>query len=212
MDTDKKRLLEIFRSKSVNYGKYSLASGKTSNYYIDCKETCNDAIGVTLIGEIVFEMIKKIDKNVTAVGGLEIGAISIGTSTIMAALKESYLLKSFTVRKEPKQHGRKKQVEGNLGEGDNVIILDDVITTGSSTIRAVKAVEKLGANIVMVICLVDRGEGGAKNIKDQGYNMQSIFTVNDLLDAEKIKGKNKHATASRITASCESRVFQAQFI
>jgi len=178
-------LLEILKNKSVSYGDFTLSSGKKSKYYIDSKKTTFDAEGATLAGEIFFERIKSLPAKVDTIGGLTLGADQIAISTIITALRQDTFLKAFTVRKEPKEHGMKKYIEGNLSESDKVVIIDDVITTGSSTIKAIDAVEKAGAKIIRVIALVDRCEGGRENIVKRGYEVDSIFTIDQLLDKKK---------------------------
>lgn len=211
MDPGKKELLDILRTKSISYGEFVLSSGKKSPYYVDVKSTTGDARGVTLAGKIVFELIKGFDQNITAVGGLTMGADPITTSTIIEALEENRDIKGFWVRKEPKSHGKRKLIEGNLDESDNVIILDDVITTGNSTIKAIKAVKEFGAKIVAVIALVDRLEGGKENISQLGYNVFSLFTIDDLLDVNKINKGNNNGSDEEFTFINEKRILQKEF-
>ncbi len=187
MQTEKSRLLKILREKSVSYGNFTLSSGTKSSYYIDAKLTTFDPRGVSLVGKLVFEIIKDKGKEVSAVGGLTMGADPIAISTIIAAMKEKYPLKGFSVRKEPKPHGKRKLIEGNLDIKDKVVILDDVVTRGASTEKAIQAVKDFGCDIVMVIALVDRLEGGTERIIKLGYDVYSIFTINDLLDSTKLK-------------------------
>lgn len=190
MHNDKLRLLRILREKSVAYGHFTLSSGKQSDYYVDAKLTTFDPEGVSLVGRLVFQMIRGKGAHVSAVGGLTMGADPIAISTMIAALKQNHPLKGFSVRKEAKSHGKKRLIEGNLDVTDNVVILDDVITTGASTLRAIEAVREFGANIVMVVALVDRLEGGAEEIKRSGYGVETIFTINDLLEPGRLKEAN----------------------
>ena len=180
MNKEKQSLLGIIRERSVSYGNFTLSSGKQSKYYVDAKLTTFDAEGISLIGKTLFEMIKHQQPPITAIGGLTMGADPIAISTIMAAREKGFLLKAFSVRKEPKAHGKKKLIEGNLDPTDYVVILDDVITTGSSTIKAIEAVREYGAKIVLVIALVDRHEGGTDKIKNMGYMVQSVFDIDEL--------------------------------
>ena len=193
MKTDKQSLLEILKEKSVSYGDFTLSSGKSSKYYIDSKLTTFDPKGVALAGRVVFEIIKSTKKKITAVGGLTMGADPIAISTIIAASHENFPLKGFSVRKEPKSHGKRKLIEGNLDVSDNVVILDDVITTGGSTISAINAVTEFGSKIELVVALVDRCEGGTEKIRELGYDVTSLFTVGDLICLEKLEVGNSHS-------------------
>ncbi|MDO8550679.1 MAG: orotate phosphoribosyltransferase [Ignavibacteria bacterium] len=183
-------LLKVLKNKSVSYGDFTLSSGKKSKYYIDSKLTTFDPKGISLIGEIFFERINSLPVKADAIGGLTLGADQIAISTIIFGLKCNTYLKAFTVRKEPKEHGMKKHIEGNLSETDKVVIIDDVITTGSSTIKAIEAVEAIGAEIIKVIALVDRCEGGREKIIKRGYEVDSIFTVNELIDKNYLNPDN----------------------
>lgn len=197
MQNDKLRLLEILREKSVSYGDITLSSGRKSRYYVDSKLTTFDPEGVSLVGKLVFEIVKDKGEEISAVGGLTMGADPIVIATIIAALNEKYRLKGFSVRKEAKSHGKKKLIEGNLGIKDKVVILDDVITTGSSTIKAIKAVKEFGCNIIMVVALVDRCEGGIEEIRKLGYDVRTIFTIDDLLDSTKLEEVNSNANSGK---------------
>lgn len=181
----KKRLLEILKKKSVSYGNFTLSSGKKSYYYVDSKLSTYDPEGIILAGQIMYEMVKNSD--VTAIGGLTMGADPLVISSIMAGYTDDRMIKGFSVRKEAKSHGKKKLIEGNLVISDKVVIVDDVITTGNSTIKAIEAVEEFGAKIIAIISLVDRQEGGKENIGKIGYSVNSIFTINELIDLNEIK-------------------------
>lgn len=205
----RQKLHEILK-KNISHGNIILSSGKLSSYYVDSKLTTFDAEGISLIGKIVFEIIKKKKPCVTAIGGLTMGADPIAISTIIAALANSVSLKAFSVRKEPKTYGKKKLIEGNLETSDNVVILDDVITTGSSTIKAIDAVREFGANIVMVVALVDRCEGGTEKIRSMGYDVQALFNVDELLDYSKIIEAQENGTNSKFERIAESGILQAE--
>lgn len=212
MRTDKSRLLKILREKSVSYGHFTLSSGKKSNYYVDSKLTTFDPEGVSLIGKLVFEIIKNKRVKISAVGGLTMGADPIAISTIIAALNEKYPLKGFSVRKEAKSHGKRKLIEGNLEVSDKVVILDDVITTGSSTIKAIEAVSELGSKIITVVALVDRFEGGTEKIRKLGYDVQAIFTINDVLEPVKLKEVPSNAKYRESYVLSEQGFFQKELI
>lgn len=212
MQSDKLQLLKILREKSVSYGNITLSSGRKSSYYVDSKLTTFDPGGVSLVGKLVFEIIKDKDEEISAVGGLTMGADPIAISTIIAALNEKYPLKGFSVRKKAKSHGKRKLIEGNLDIKDKVVILDDVITTGSSTIKAITAVREFGCNIIMVVALVDRREGGTKKIKKLGYDVHAIFTIDDLLDLTKLEEVNSNANSGKSNIFSEQGVFQKKLV
>ena len=161
------RLFEIIFKQSFKYSKepiFKLQSGKMSNFYIDVKQTTLSPEGSMLVGEAVFDIIK--DKDVKAVGGLTLGADPIAMSTAFAALKNKKEIFPFIVRKEPKGHGTGKQIEAAFPFPQNVFVLDDVITSGESTIKAIEACKREGLNVKGVVCVIDREEGGKKKIED----------------------------------------------
>ncbi|MDO8723539.1 MAG: orotate phosphoribosyltransferase [Syntrophales bacterium] len=165
----KKRLAEIVLKKSFAYRDtppFTLTSGRTSNFYFNCKLTTLDPEGMNLIGEIVFEMVREAD--VTAAGGLTLGADPIANALSLISYQKGKPIKSFTVRKEAKEHGTKSAIEGDVRAGEKIVILDDVITTGGSTITAIERAREAGLAIDRVIVLIDREEGGRENIVEKG--------------------------------------------
>jgi len=204
MDFEKRNLLEVLKLRSVSYGDFTLSSGKKSFYYVDAKLTTYDPEGIILIGKIIYEMIEGYE--VTAIGGLTMGADPICISTIMAAFQDGKRIKGFSVRKKAKEHGKMKQIEGNLDKSDRVVMIDDVMTTGSSTIQAIKAVEEFGAKIVLVVALVDRCEGGKENISKLGYKVDSLYTISDLIDFNK-RGKNAKKFRNTKNSDTERHLF-----
>ena len=141
----KERLIELLLEKSFKFSEepiFKLTSGGMSNYYIDCRATTHSAEGKHLIGSIIFAMIKDLD--VQAVGGLTMGADPIACAVSHVAYLTGRNIGSFSVRKEPKQHGTQRQIEGDVRHGDRVVIVDDVITTGASTIKAIQAARDAG--------------------------------------------------------------------
>ena len=185
--TARVRLLEILKAKSVFFGDFTLASGAKSTYYIDCRLTTLDAEGATLIGEVLAPKILskagELGVDVSAVGGLTMGADPIALATAMASHRDADLktLQAFVVRKEAKDHGKGKQIEGNFSEGDCVVAIDDVITTGGSTLKAVDAIEAAGGKVAFVAVLVERGNAGRSAIEGRGYPVISVFAQEDLL-------------------------------
>ena len=176
---------------------FKLASGTISDTYIDCKKTTLTAKGSYLIGNIFFDRISHL--NVDAIGGLTLGADPIALAVAQISYSKNHPINAFIVRKDPKEHGLKQAIEGDVKQGDNVIIVDDVITTGSSTIKAIQRAREFGLNIIKVIVLVDRQEGGKANILDQNVDLEAITTKQDLLDEyyRRTKGIDKERVLSR---------------
>jgi len=176
----KDRLAEILKDKSILRGNFTLASGKESDYYIDGRLTTLDSEGLSLIGEIFLEEILR-DPKINTVGGPTMGADPIVGSVLTQAGIKDIALNGFLVRKEAKDHGTGKLIEGNLNEGDNVVVVEDVVTTGGSVLKAIYALEKAGATICKVMVIVDREEGAEGKFEELGYDYFSIFKISDLL-------------------------------
>jgi orotate phosphoribosyltransferase len=182
----KEQLRTLLQQKSVCHGEFTLASGAKSDFYVDARVTTLDPRGACLIGEVGWELVKetasKLGKRVDAIGGLTLGADPVALSIGIAAQRQdpSGPLQVFTVRKAAKEHGRQKRIEGNFSPGNSVVVVDDVITTGGSTIQAIDAIEEAGGQIAFVIVLVDREEGGLANIENRGHKVIPIFTRGDL--------------------------------
>jgi len=184
----KKQLLDIIKKESVFTGEFTLSSGKKSNYYIDMRRTTLHPLGARLIGEIIFDMIK--DMDIDCIGGPTMGADPIvsGVSIASSAVSEKQTASSigkylpgFYVRKEAKSHGTMKIIEGIFKPGNRVVIVEDVVTTGASTLKTIKAVKTEGGKVVRVIALVDREEGGKESIQKEGYEFESIFQKSEIL-------------------------------
>ncbi len=179
----KTRLLEMLLEKSFQYNKdpvFKLVSGKMSNYYVNCKMTTLNAEAMLLIGRIFYEKVKPL--GITAIGGLTQGADPIAVAAAMTSGMEGMGINAFVVRKVAKEHGLKKLIEGDVHQGDRVVIVDDVITTGQSTIDAIDRARNEGLQVVKAVVLVDRQEGGRENIEKKGVPVESIFTINDLME------------------------------
>ena len=186
----KERLGEIILERSFKYSEnppFTLASGRQSNFYFNCKPTTLDPEGMNLIGAIIFDMLK--DTDVTAAGGLTLGADPIANALAVISYQKGKPIKSFIVRKDVKDHGTKSAIEGNVGPGEKIAIIDDVITTGGSTITAIEQARKAGLNVQMVITLIDREEGGRENILKYVDHIRSILTRTEVMDlrAKKMK-------------------------
>ena len=183
----RERLLALLKLKSVFHGDFLLASGGRSSFYIDCKLTTLDPVGATLAGEVMFDLICGVAKEralkLDAVGGLTMGAdplaLAIGMRSVLSAAGQP--LQVFSVRKSPKAHGQHKLIEGNFQAGNHVVVLDDVVTRGESTLKAIEAVEQSGGHVELVAMLVDREEGGRQKILDRGNPVVSVFGRNEVL-------------------------------
>lgn len=178
---EKDRLLKILKALSYEEGDFVLVSGKKSSYYIDAKETTLNPEGMYLVGNIMFAMVKEIS-GVDAVGGVSIGGDPLVCAVVLTAFGRKDNLAGFLIRKEPKGHGTNRWVEGgkNLRKGMSVIILEDVVTTGGSSLKAIEATEKEGYSVKGIVAIIDRLEGGKDIIESKGYIFKSIFTLNDL--------------------------------
>jgi orotate phosphoribosyltransferase len=176
---EKARLLEIIKQKSLLLGKFKLVSGAVSNYYLDMKPTMFDPEGAHLVAELVFDLVKD-ERDVDAIGGLELGAVPI----IVAVCARSWHgrpVAGFVVRKEIKDHGTERKIDGNFKPGGTVVLFDDVTTKGGSVMQAVRAVRARGARVKTVITLVDRLEGAEENLGKEGIALVALYTTRDLL-------------------------------
>lgn len=179
MDENKKQLLQIFFQRAFQRGNFVLASGAISSYYIDSKKALFNSQAIDLLGTVMFEVAKALRPN--AIGGLEVGAIPL-TAAVLGKFHQSGIsLEGFFVRKKVKDHGSKQRIEGQVKAGDRVVILDDVLTTGGSAMEAFDEVEKAGATVAGVICIVDRLQG-AKELFQKKCPFHSIFTIDDFLN------------------------------
>src|SRR6266480_1651406 len=194
--TPKEQLLEILKEKSVCRGTFALASGRQSDFYVDAKLTTSEPRAALLVGSVGWELVKEIARarnvQVDSIGGLTMGADWMALSIGIAAYLDSPSRdnQTFSVRKSAKKHGRHKLIEGNFSAGDSVVIVDDVVTTGGSTLQAIDAIEASGGNVAFVIVLVDRQEGGREEIEKRGHKVVPIFTRADLVDRN--AGRRSH--------------------
>jgi orotate phosphoribosyltransferase len=182
----KQRLAEIILEKSFQYRDnppFTLASGKTSNYYFNCKTTTMDPEGMYLIGNILFDMLG--DADISAAGGLTLGADPIANALSLISYQKKKPIKSFVVRKDVKDHGTKKAVEGNVTTGERVVIIEDVITTGGSTVTAIEIAREAGLVIDRVIALIDREEGGRENIKKYLDRVDAVLKRSEIMNLYK---------------------------
>jgi orotate phosphoribosyltransferase len=159
---------------------FKLSSGKMSSFYFNLKKTTYSPLGQYLIGNLVFDKVKELGLKPRAIGGLTMGADPIATATAYTSHVRNEPIEAMVIRKEPKGHGTMSQIEGNVTSGDEVIIIDDVVTTGGATIKAIEAARTAGLKIIAVIILLDRCEfDGRQNIERLGYPVHSILTIQD---------------------------------
>ncbi|MFN7064607.1 MAG: orotate phosphoribosyltransferase [Aquificaceae bacterium] len=158
---------------------FKLSSGKLSRHYIDLRSITFWPYGLFLLGKVMYENLK--DFHPDGVGGLTLGADPIAYAISMVSYLEGGYIKPFVVRKEPKAHGTGKQVEGLLRAGSRVVVLEDVITTGASALKAVQACRREGLEVIGVYAIVDREEGGKENLEGEGIEVYSLFKVSELL-------------------------------
>ncbi|MEW6108428.1 MAG: orotate phosphoribosyltransferase [Nitrospirota bacterium] len=184
----KKRLTELILEKAFKYSAepvFKLVSGRMSNYYFNCKAVTLNPEGMHLIGNIIYEMIK--DSGAKGIGGLTLGADPIANAVAYTSYLKGNPVEAFVVRKTAKSHGTMQWIEGNISKGDGVIIVDDVITTGKSTIEAVNRAKEAGLEIVRVIALIDRQEGGRENIESLGLNVEAVITRDEVMESYRSK-------------------------
>ena len=172
------RLLEIIRTRSVRRGHFTLASGATSDVYLDMKPTMFDPEGAALIGAVIVERLKA-HPDISRVGGLELGAVPIVTAVSQASWPDRPI-PSFVVRKAKKDHGTQQAIDGNFTPGSKVVLVDDVTTKGGSVMQAVHAVRAQGGTVKFILSIVDRLEGAEENLGREGVALQPIFTARDV--------------------------------
>lgn len=179
--TKRTRLLELLRSRAFQEREVTLSSGRTSNFYIDTKKVSLDAEGACLIGELFHMLVDELAPSAIAVGGLTLGADPLATATSIASWTAGRPRSAFIVRKEPKGHGTNEWVESaGLSAGAPVVILEDVVTTGASTLRAIERARLAGFSILHAIALVDRLEGGYEAVAAQ-TPLTALFSRRDFL-------------------------------
>jgi len=179
--------MELVRKKSIFHGDFTLASGAKSKYYFDCRLTTLDPKGAWLVGQTVHGLIRREEAvrniKIDAVGGLTMGADPVGLAVGMFSYwaQAGAVLQPFVVRKAPKAHGQTKLIEGSFKKGDVVVVVDDVVTRGDSTIAAINAITNEGGKVAFAVVLVDRQEGGREKIEAMGCPVFSVFKRDEVL-------------------------------
>jgi orotate phosphoribosyltransferase len=176
---DRQALVELVRSRALRFGDFTLASGKKAKYYLDGKQVTLDSRGAVLVGEGLLDLLAKQGGLPKAVGGMAIGADPITAAVITVAGMRNIALAGILVRKESKGHGTNRYVEGPVQPGDSVAIVEDVVTTGGSSLLAIDRVQEFGLKVTCVAAIIDRQEGGAKAFADRGIPFFSLLTIRD---------------------------------
>jgi orotate phosphoribosyltransferase len=174
---DREALKQLVREKALKFGDFMLASGKKATYYLDCRQITLDSRGVRLVGEGMLDLLTA--NMPQLVGGMAIGADPITAAILTLAGIRNVPLRGVMVRKEPKQHGTGKLVEGPFQSGESIVIVEDVVTTGGSSLKAIEHCEAAGLKVQRVLAIIDRLEGGREAFATRGYELTTLFTIRD---------------------------------
>jgi len=181
--THRDRLREILVDRSVRLGDFTLASGARSSYYVDARRTTMSAEGQYLTGPVCLDALQASGLAVTHVGGLTMGADPVSYAMARESFARGAPLDGFSVRKQAKEHGTGQRIEGGLPRGARCLVVEDSMTTGGSALKAIEALQEFGAEVVGVLTLVDREEGGRERLEGAGYPLVAVFTGRELLEA-----------------------------
>ena len=187
----KKELIDLLCKKSFKYHDepvFKLVSGQMSRYYINCRPVTLDPRGLFLVGHLMFQTIRNLD--VKGIGGLTFGADPIAVATAYTSELEGQPVKAFSIRKNQKDHGVIQWIEGDLNPGDRVVIIDDVATTGGSTIKAIERATSEGLDVIKAVILVDRQEGGIENVSKHVPDVSSVILRDELIQHWKKQNSN----------------------
>jgi len=176
---DRQALIALVREKALKFGDFTLTSGKKASYYLDGKQVTLDPTGARLVGEGILEMLEA-EAMPSAVGGMSIGADPITAAVVTMSAVRGTPVAGFMVRRESKGHGTNQYIEGPVRPGDQVVIVEDVVTTGGSSLTAIERAEAFGLKVGRVVAVIDRMEGGAEAFGARGYTFSSLLTVRDL--------------------------------
>lgn len=175
---DKEALVALVRQKALKFGNFTLASGKKATYYLDGKQVTLDAHGARLIAEGILDLLGA-ERMPQAIGGMSIGADPITAAVVTMSAVRGTPIRGFMVRKESKGHGTNQFIEGPVEPGEEVVIVEDVVTTGGSSLLAIERAEQFGLKVVRVVAIVDRMEGGSRKFPELGYPFASLLTIRD---------------------------------
>ena len=179
--TDHSALVALLAERSTRRGEFTLASGKQSSYYIDARLTTMSPEGLSVIGRLGLSTLRQSGWTIDAIGGLTLGADPISYAISYASAESDQPLRAFTVRKETKAHGTGRLIEGPFREGDHVVVIEDVITTGGSALRAIEAIRAAHGTVEGVLALVDREEGGRQAIESAGVSIISLVSASQII-------------------------------
>lgn len=179
----RERLLALLIERSLRLGRFTLASGIRSRYYVDARATTMTAEGLALVGRVCLRYLRRTGLDPTHVGGLTLGADPIAYAIARQSWDESRPIDAFSVRKDPKDYGTRRRIEGGLPPDARVVVIEDAMTTGRSTLKAIRAVEEHGSRVLGVLALVDRGEGARERIAAAGHAATTVFPASELLKA-----------------------------
>jgi len=178
--SDHESLRRLLLERSVQRGNFVLSSGRRSSYYIDCRRTTMSAEGLVVIGRLGLAAISRAGWSPTAVGGLTLGADPVAYAIASASFGSGHPMDAFSVRKQEKQHGTGRLIEGNFEAGFTVVVVEDVITSGESARRAADAVQQGGGRVLGVLAIVDRQEGGRQALEAAGHSVVSLISATEL--------------------------------
>jgi len=189
--TEWERLRDILVRLSYREGTFTLTSGKTSDFYVDCKQTTLSAEGAYLSGKLLFRRVVEAGLDVAGVGGMTLGADPLVTAVAVVSYLEGRPIPAFIVRKEPKGHGTGAWLEGiaNIPQGSGVALVEDVVTTGGTLVRAVRRTEAAGLRVVQTLAIVDREEGGREALEQSGHTLAALYTRSDIVSARREAGR-----------------------
>ncbi|HLA85462.1 MAG TPA: orotate phosphoribosyltransferase [Thermoguttaceae bacterium] len=176
---DKEALVALVRHKSLKFGEFTLASGKKARYYLDGKQVTLDPHGSRLIAEGILDLLGEDDEMPEAIGGMSIGADPITSAVVTMSSVRGTPILGFMVRKEPKGHGTNQYIEGPVQPGQKVVIVEDVVTTGGSSLAAIERAKAFGLEVTGVLAIIDRMEGGAAAFARAGYKLRSLLAITD---------------------------------
>ena len=180
LDDLRSTLITLLRERSLKHGTFTLASGRQASYYIDARMTTMSAAGLEVIGVLGLAALREEGWTAACLGGLTLGADPVAYPIARASRDRPPVLDAFTVRKEPKEHGRGRRIEGCFQSGARVVVVEDVITTGGSALKAIEALTAEGAAVQGVLAVVDREEGGREAIQQAGHAVRALVTATDL--------------------------------